>query len=108
MRGAANANALLLPVVAAFPITMPQLDRARIHEFHGFVRRKAGYQNALTSYQNAANFYAILRAQGGHDAKEADAGLHRVASTIAEINQTINGNLGEGSSLQGARPIQQA
>jgi tetratricopeptide (TPR) repeat protein len=88
----ANANQLLLQVVNGFLNTVSPFERALIHNQHGDVRRKLGFQNAaLTSYQAAKNVLAVLKEQRMPDAKDARVAFETVSAKIVELNRNLQG-----------------
>jgi tetratricopeptide (TPR) repeat protein len=83
-----EANRLLKEVVTAFPQAMGTIERARLHEFHGDIRREAGNDGvASQSYVDALALYSQAKRQP--KAKiEASEGYSRVSERIAELNQS--------------------
>ncbi len=90
-----KANATLLSVVKEFAKGISPLDKAEMHEFHGFIRQNLGTQNALGSYQAAKNIYVTLIEHGGAFYYEAKAGYARVSEKVEQINRESQGDVVE-------------
>jgi tetratricopeptide (TPR) repeat protein len=87
-----RANALLRRVTFNFPGTMPLLERAGVHEFHGLVRRELGRPIALQSYKQAQKTFEVLMSHRGN-VTEARQGFARVSAIINEITQASAGEI---------------
>jgi tetratricopeptide (TPR) repeat protein len=96
-----DASGLLNRVVGNFPADMPTIERARIHELHGDIRRENGYGPvASQSYVAALALYEQARRHNGA-ASEATNGYDRVRDWLAKLNQSGAPQAGALSSAQG-------
>ena len=80
-----SANVLLLDVTSRFPAQLNLLDRAKIHELHGDIRRDSDFQNAHDSYIDALTHYA--RENELSSSVDAAAGVARVTKKITDLNE---------------------
>ncbi len=96
-----DASGLLNKVVGNFPADMPTIERARIHELHGDIRRENGYGPvASQSYLAALSLYEQARRHNGATS-EAASGYDRVRDWLAKLNQSASPEAGAPSSSHG-------
>ncbi|PPD28440.1 MAG: hypothetical protein CTY20_10180 [Hyphomicrobium sp.] len=82
-----TANQILLGVVQSLPPAMSTIERARICEFHGDVRREANYNVVASgSYVASLSLYSQAEHQSS-TVDEARIAIPRVTKHIAALNQ---------------------